>query len=61
MRRLAQSVRDAVTLQFREHGGGIGQNRIGEADEAREHEIRLVVPRVSGAGFHPAVRYGEDA
>ena len=46
---------DAVALELRQHLGDIRQDRIGEADEAGEHEIGLVGARVRVARLQPAV------
>ncbi len=46
---------DAVALELRQHLGDIRQDGIGEADEACQHEIGLVVARVGVPWLQPAV------
>ena len=52
---------NAVALEVRQHPGDVRQDGIGEADEARQHEIGLVVARIGGARLQPAVGDRQDA
>ena len=53
--------RDAVALELRQHVSDVRQDGVGEADEARQHEIGLIVARVGGARLQPAVGDRQDA
>ena len=51
----------AVALEFRQYISDVRQDRIGEADEAGQHEIGLIVPRVRVARRQPAIRDRQHA
>ena len=52
---------DAVSLEFGEDFHDVRQDRVGEADEAGQHGIDLVVSSVGLSGWQPAVRHRQHA
>ena len=53
--------RNAVTLELRQHVRDVGQHGIGEADEARQHQVGFIVARVRRARLEPAIGDRQNA